>query len=63
MPDRERNSDISSLNRLIDERFHRAAKERDEINVWLEGGGSILVSVVAGALVLVGLYMIFGGRF
>jgi uncharacterized membrane protein YvbJ len=62
-PANRSNNEVSGLNRLLDERFHKAAHERDEINSWLEGRGVIPIAVVAVALVLVAIYSAFGGHF
>ena len=56
-------SEVSGLNRLLDERFHKAARERDEINNWIDGRGVIPMAVVAAALVLAAIYAAFGGHF
>ena len=55
--------EVSGLNRLLDERFHKAARERDEINNWIDGRGVIPMAVVAAALVLAAIYAAFGGHF
>jgi len=57
------NNEVSGLNRLLDERFHKAARERDEISTWLEGRGVLPIALVAAALVLVAVYSAFGGHF
>ncbi|MHB8318110.1 MAG: hypothetical protein ACYDEP_02595 [Acidimicrobiales bacterium] len=57
------NKEVSGLNRLLDERFHKAAHERDEINDWLNGRGVIPMAVVAAALIIVAIYSVFGGHF
>jgi len=56
-------SEATGLNRLLDERFHKAAHERDEINTWLDGRGVIPMAVLAAVLVAVGIYSALGGHF